>query len=99
MEQEKKQPDVRLIGLDLDGTTLTSDKVLTPHTKEVLEKCLAERIQVLQATGSVRSGIPEYITQIAGMSEEDFIKYLGNNNISIFSFDDEAEFIEEMNNA
>ena len=31
MEQEKKQPDVRLIGLDLDGTTLTSDKVLTPH--------------------------------------------------------------------
>ncbi|WP_418917545.1 UPF0175 family protein, partial [Agathobacter sp.] len=37
--------------------------------------------------------------QIAGMSEEDFIKYLGNNNISIFSFDDEAEFIEEMNNA
>lgn len=47
MEQEKKQPDVRLIGLDLDGTTLTSDKVLTPHTKEVLEKCLAEGIQVL----------------------------------------------------
>ena len=37
MEQEKKQPDVRLIGLDLDGTTLTSEKVLTPHTKEVLE--------------------------------------------------------------
>ena len=33
MEQEKKQPDVRLIGLDLDGTTLTSDKVLTPHTR------------------------------------------------------------------
>ena len=40
-----------------------------------------------------------YCAQIAGMSEEDFIKYLGNNNISIFSFDDEAEFIEEMNNA
>ena len=33
------------------------------------------------------------------MSEEDFIKYLGNNNISIIQFDDEAEFIEEMNNA
>ena len=40
-----------------------------------------------------------YCAQIAGMSEEDFIKYLSNNNISIFSFDDEAEFIEEMNNA
>ena len=67
MEQEKKQPDVRLIGLDLDGTTLTSDKVLTPHTKEVLEKCLAEGIQVLPATGRVKSGIPEYLTQIEGM--------------------------------
>ncbi len=31
--------------------------------------------------------------------EEDFIKYLGNNGISIFSFDDEAEFMEELDNA
>ena len=67
MEQAKKQANVRLIGLDLDGTTLTSDKVLTPHTKEVLEKCLAEGIQVLPATGRVKSGIPEYLTQIEGM--------------------------------
>ncbi len=43
---EQKNKNVRLIGLDLDGTTLTSEKVLTPHTKEVLEKCLAEGIQV-----------------------------------------------------
>ena len=42
---EQKNKNVRLIGLDLDGTTLTSEKVLTPHTKEVLEKCLAEGIQ------------------------------------------------------
>ena len=29
----------------------------------------------------------------------DFIKYLSDNGISIFSFDDENEFIEEMDNA
>ena len=40
-----------------------------------------------------------YCAQIAGMSEEDFIKYLGRNNISIFQFDDKEEFLEEMDNA
>lgn len=40
-----------------------------------------------------------YCAQIAGMSEEDFIRYLGKNHISIFHFDGEEEFLEEMNNA
>lgn len=40
-----------------------------------------------------------YCAQIAGMPEEDFIKYLSSNEISIFNFDDEKEFLEEMNNA
>lgn len=40
-----------------------------------------------------------YCAEIAGMSKTDFIKYLGDNNVSIFSYDDEAEFLEEMNNA
>lgn len=40
-----------------------------------------------------------YCAQIAGMSKEEFIKYLGKNNISIFHFDSEEEFIEELNNA
>ena len=40
-----------------------------------------------------------YCAEIAGMSKEQFIKYLGDNNISIFHFDDEEEFMEELNNA
>lgn len=40
-----------------------------------------------------------YCAQIAGMTEEDFIKYLGENKVSIFQFYDEAEFLEEMNHA
>ena len=59
--------DIRLIGLDLDGTTLTSDKVLTPHTKEVLESCLRQGIQILPATGRARFGIPDYLTEIEGI--------------------------------
>ena len=40
-----------------------------------------------------------YCAQIADMSKEEFIRYLGANGISIFQYDDEQEFIEEMNNA
>ena len=40
-----------------------------------------------------------YCAAIAGMSKESFIRYLGENNISIFHFDDEDEFKEELRNA
>lgn len=40
-----------------------------------------------------------YCAQIAEMSEEDFIKYMSNYRTSIFNFDDEQEFLEELKNA
>ncbi len=40
-----------------------------------------------------------YCSQIAGMTEEEFIKYLGQNEISIFQFDDREEFLEELEHA
>ena len=40
-----------------------------------------------------------YCAQIAGMTEEEFIKYLGKNNVSIFHFDNKEEFLEELANA
>lgn len=40
-----------------------------------------------------------YCAEIAGMTEEDFLKFLGKNKISIFKFDDEAEFLSEAANA
>lgn len=66
-KEKNEAKRIRLIGLDLDGTTLTTDKVLTPHTKEVLETCLKQGIQILPATGRVRTGIPEYLTKIEGI--------------------------------
>ena len=60
--------DIRLIGLDLDGTTLTTDKKLTPHTKEVLEACIRQGIEVLPATGRVWSGIPEELMKMEGVN-------------------------------
>ena len=40
-----------------------------------------------------------YCAEIAGMSKERFIRYLGENNISVFHYDNEAEFQKELNNA
>lgn len=47
-----------------------------------------------------QSGVSiRYCAQIAGMTEEEFIKYLGKNKVSVFCFDDREEFLEELNNA
>lgn len=40
-----------------------------------------------------------YCAEVAGMNEKEFIKYLGEKKISIFQFDDEEEFLEEVKNA
>lgn len=40
-----------------------------------------------------------YCAGIADMSKEDFIKYLGKNEISVFSFESEKEFMDELANA
>ena len=48
----------------------------------------------------VHSGVSiGYCAQIAGMPEEDFIKYLGEQKISIFNYSNESDFISELNNA
>ena len=40
-----------------------------------------------------------YCAEFAEMPKEDFMKFLGSNKVSIFGFDDESEFLEEVSNA
>lgn len=40
-----------------------------------------------------------YCANVADMTKEEFIKYLGVNGISIFEFESESEFLEELSNA
>lgn len=85
METNKKY-DIRLIGLDLDGTVLTTDKILTAHTKSVLESCLARGIQILPATGRARAAIPDYLREIKGL------RYmLLSNGASIYDLKEDKE--------
>ena len=41
----------RMIGMDLDGTLLKSDKELTQYTKDVLKRAIEQGIIVMPATG------------------------------------------------
>ncbi len=40
----------RMIGMDLDGTLLKSDKELTQYTKDVLKRAIEQGIIVMPAT-------------------------------------------------
>lgn len=40
-----------------------------------------------------------YCAQVAGMPEDDFIRFLGSQGISIFRYDSEDEFLKDVANA
>lgn len=56
-----------LIGFDLDGTLLTSDKRLTEHTREILRKAYDMDIILVPSTGRPASGIPADVLELPGV--------------------------------
>lgn len=56
-----------MIGFDLDGTLLTTEKALTEHTREVLLKARNRGIEILPATGRPLSGLPSDIRILPGL--------------------------------
>lgn len=53
---------IRMIGMDLDGTLLKTNKELTAYTKDVLKRAAEQGIIVMPATGRPFSGIPKELT-------------------------------------
>ena len=43
--------NIRMIGFDLDGTLLTTDKILTERTKKALEAAADQGVILVPATG------------------------------------------------
>ena len=58
---------IRMVGLDLDGTLLTSEKELTEHTRQVLTEAIQRGVVVLPATGRPLTGIPEKVLHFPGI--------------------------------
>lgn len=57
----------RLIALDLDGTTLHSDKTLSLRTKSAIEQACGTGAIVLPATGRPRVGLPAEVLSVNGI--------------------------------
>ena len=58
---------IRMIGLDLDGTLLNTQKELTENTRRVLTEAIDSGILVLVATGRPFTGIPEELRTFPGI--------------------------------
>ncbi len=64
---ENKPNNIRMIGIDLDGTTLDGNGNLTPRVRMAIEKAIEKGIVVLPATGRSIPQIPKEIKEIQGM--------------------------------
>lgn len=58
---------IKMIGIDLDGTLLTTEKKLLPFTRQVLSEAIEKGILVVIATGRPCSGITEEIRTFPGI--------------------------------
>ena len=69
----------------------------TKMTHEIAEQYVRRTVALTYYT---KNGVSlGYCAEIAGMTKSDFIKFLGENGISIFQFDGEDELLEDINNA
>lgn len=59
--------DIRMIALDLDGTTLNSDGRLSDINKETIEEAIDKGIHVVVASGRVLAALPEEVVNIKGL--------------------------------
>ena len=66
--------DIKIIALDLDGTTLNSKKQLTEGTRAAIEEAIAAGIYVIPSTGRTLCNIPREILRIPG------IRYINGAN-------------------
>lgn len=71
--------NIRLIGLDLDGTVFDSHKRITPRTRAAIAAACALGAAVLPVTGRPRSGLPEEFLSIPG------VKYAITSNGAVVS--------------
>ena len=59
LKRRNKKMNIRMIGFDLDGTLLTTEKVLTERTKNALKKAAEQGVVLVPATGRPVCGLPK----------------------------------------
>ena len=81
----------RMIGMDLDGTLLKTDKELTAYTKDVLRRAADQGIIVMPATGRPVTGVPKELTEFPG------IRYaVTSNGARVIDIENGTTIVEEL---
>lgn len=57
----------RLLAMDMDGTVLSSEKIITPRTEQAIHRALAAGKEVLLATGRAPSEVREHLKKFPDM--------------------------------
>lgn len=58
---------IKLVGFDLDGTLLNSQKVLTERTKKALNSAVEQGIVIVPVTGRTMAGVPKELMEFPGI--------------------------------
>ena len=82
---------IKMIGLDLDGTLLNTQKELTANTRRVLAEAIDSGILVLMATGRPFTGIPEELRTFPGIHYA-----LTSNGARVLDTDHNKLLIEQL---
>lgn len=59
--------EIKLVALDLDGTTFNSEKVITERTRKAIAAAIKKGVIVMPATGRPKNGLPESFLSIPGV--------------------------------
>ena len=58
--------DIRVLGLDLDGTVFDDQKRISPRTMAAMRAAIDRGVTVLPATGRPVAGVPQEFLQLPG---------------------------------
>lgn len=58
---------IKLVGFDLDGTLLNSEKILTERTRKALTDAVSQGIVIVPVTGRTLSGVPKELMEFPGV--------------------------------
>jgi hydroxymethylpyrimidine pyrophosphatase-like HAD family hydrolase len=62
-----RKKNIRMIALDLDDTTLRTDKSMAPRTREALAGAAGQGIIVVVSTGRVLNSLPDNVKSVPGI--------------------------------
>lgn len=83
--------DIKLIGIDMDGTLLNTEKKISPRTITALEIASQKGAKIVICTGRVLQGIREYIPDLS------FVRYyITSNGASIYDIKEDKVIYQNL---